>query len=53
MLDKANIQMLIKTLKGVMPANYESMDRLVACVSFLEATLLASESKKEEGTTDG
>ena len=50
-ISKDNIKGLINTLKGVMPANYESMDRLVACVSYLQAVLETPETK--EGDEDG
>lgn len=52
-IDKKNIKGLVNTLKGVMPANYESMDRLVASVSYLEALLEKAEEEKEEGVSDG
>ena len=47
-ISKDNIKGLINTLKGVMPANYESMDRLVASVSYLQAVLDAPEPKEGE-----
>ena len=47
-IDKKNIKGLIMTLKGVAPANYDSMDRLVSCVQFLEAVLESSEEKESE-----
>lgn len=50
-IEKKNIKGLIATLKGVMPANYESMDRLVACVSYLQDVL--EPPKVEEVKTDG
>ena len=50
-IEEKNIQGLIATLKGIAPANYESMDRIVACVQYLEAVLNAPEPK--EGTEDG
>ena len=54
MLTKENIKKLIDTLKGIHHADYNSMDRLVACVSYLEALLSMPEEKKtEEVTSDG
>lgn len=47
-ISKDNIKGLINTLKGVMPANYESMDRLVTSVSYLQAVLDAPEPKEGE-----
>ena len=52
-IDTQNIKGLIGTLKGVAPANYESMARLVSCVEFLEATLEQPKPKEEEGVKDG
>lgn len=52
-MDKENLKALIRTLKGIAPANYESMDRLVACVNYLESLLEAPDPKPEEGTNDG
>ena len=52
-MTKENIIVLIKTLKGVIPANYESMDRLVTCVQYLESLLAEAEKKPEEGVNDG
>lgn len=48
-IDKQNIKGLIDTLKGIAPANYPSMDRLVACVQYLEALL----EKPDEEVKDG
>ena len=50
-IDKENLKTLINTLKGVAPANYPSMDRLVASVNYLEALLATPEPKEE--TEDG
>ena len=46
-ISKENIKGVITTLKGVAPANYESMDRIVSCVQFLEAVLAKAEKKEE------
>ena len=51
-ISKDNMKSLIATLKGIQPANYPSMDRLVASVQYLEA-LLEQPEKKEEVTDDG
>ena len=50
--NKENIVALIKTMKGIAPANYESMDRLVSCVQYLEAVLSEFDKKLEEEVTD-
>ena len=42
-----NIKSVIVTLKGIAPANYDSMDRLVAVVNYLQALLVQSEEEKE------
>ena len=52
MFNKENIVALIKTMKGIAPANYESMDRLVSCVQYLEAVLSECDKKLEEEVTD-
>ena len=45
--------MLVVTLKGILPANYQGMDRLVSCVQYLEALLEAPDSKPKEEVKDG
>lgn len=40
-IEKKNIKALISFLKGVVPANYESMDRLVKCVDYLQDVLVS------------
>lgn len=52
-IDKGNIKALIGTLKGIAPANYPSMDRLVSCVQYLEALLEASDEEKKGEVEDG
>ena len=53
-IEKKNIEMLAATLKGIVPANYPSMDRLVSCVQYLEGLLQAAEEKpSEEVVKDG
>lgn len=53
-IENGNLKSVISTLKGIAPANYPSMDRLVSCVQFLEAVLdEAEQKKKEEVTGDG
>lgn len=53
-MNKENLVALIKTLKGVIPANYESMERLVSCVQYLETLLEAPDpAPKEEVVKDG
>ena len=47
-MDKANLEVLIKTMKGIAPANYDSMARLVSCVEYLSAILEKLESTEEE-----
>lgn len=47
-INKGNIESLISTIKGIAPANYASMERLVTCVQFLEAVLENSEEEKTE-----
>lgn len=53
-INKDNIKCLIATMKGIAPANYESMERLVASVDYLK-TLLEEpdEEKAEEVMEDG
>ena len=50
-IDEKNIKGLISALKGIIPANYDGMDRLVACVQYLDALLI--ENKKKEVSDDG
>jgi len=50
-IEEKNIKGLISTLKGIIPANYDSMDRLVACVQYLDALL--TENKNKGVTDDG
>ena len=53
-IEEKNIKGLIVALKGIHPADYNSMDRLVACVSYLESMLeIAEKQKAEEVTDDG
>lgn len=53
-IDRENLNGVIVTLKGVMPGNYDSMDRLVNVVNFLEALMDVSEmDKPEEVIEDG
>ena len=47
-MDKENLKILIRTMKGIIPANYESMARLVSCVSYLEDLLNRPEKPAEE-----
>lgn len=47
-IDKNNLQSLINTMKGIAPANYPSMDRLVSCVQYLEALLQQPEEEVKE-----
>ena len=51
-IDEKNLKSLIATMKGIAPANYEAMDRIVACVNYLES-LLANAEKQEEGSGNG
>lgn len=51
-IDIENIKKLIVTMKGIAPANYEAMDRIVSCVQYLEA-LLDEAMKPKEGETNG
>ena len=51
-IDENNLKGLIATMKGIAPANYEAMDRIVACVSYLEG-LLEKAKKQEEGNGNG
>ena len=53
LIEKKNIEMLVVTLKGILPANYQGMDRLVSCVQYLEALLEAPDSKPKEEVKDG
>ena len=53
-IDREYLNGVIVTLKGVMPGNYDSMDRLVNVVNFLEALMDVSEmDKPEEVIEDG
>lgn len=52
-IEEKNIKGLIDTLKGVMPANYEAMDRIVACVQYLECVLAEANKKQKEDAADG
>lgn len=52
-MNKENLVALIKTLKGVIPANYESMERLVSSVQYLESVLIEMEKDQKEEATDG
>lgn len=52
-IDKKNIQGLVNTLKGIAPANYPSMDRLVTSVQFLEALLETPDDEPEVEVKDG
>lgn len=54
-INSDNLKSLIKTLQGIMPANYASMDRLVTSVNYLQDLLNYSEEKEkaEEVTEDG
>ena len=51
-IEKKNIKGLITTIKGIIPANYDSMDKIVFCVQYLEAVLKNAEEKKPEEVTD-
>lgn len=52
-MNKENLDALIKTLKGVMPANFESMERLVACVQYLESVLAEMKDSENVEETNG
>ena len=52
-MDKENLKALILTLKGIAPANYQSMERLVSSVMYLETLLEALDSKPKEEVKDG
>ena len=52
-VSKGNIKSVINALKGVVPANYNSMDRIVSVVNYLQALLESEEELKEKGTDDG
>lgn len=43
-----DLKILINSLKGVFPGNYEAMCRLVACVSYLEDLASKAAETKEE-----
>ena len=47
-MNKKDIQILISTMKSIIPANYESMAKLVACVSYLEELLTRPEEPAEK-----
>ena len=51
-IDIDNLNAVIATLKGVLPLNYDGMNRLVNVVNFLEALLEVSEIDKPEEVTD-
>ena len=50
-IDVENLKGIIIALKGILPANYDGMDRLVAVVNYLES-MLATE-KPQEVVDDG
>lgn len=52
-MNKENLEALIKTLKGVMPANFESMERLVASVQYLESVLAEKKDSENVEETNG
>lgn len=52
-IEENNIKALIGAMKGIAPANYESMARIVACVDYLSSLLDGAEKKAEEVTEDG
>ena len=47
-----DLKILINSLKGVFPGNYEAMCRLVACVSYLE-DLASKAAEAKEDVKDG
>lgn len=54
MINEENLKALIFTLKGVVPANYQSMERLVTSIQYLEGLLESlNQAPKEEVVKDG
>lgn len=53
LIEKKNIEMLVVTLKGVIPANFESMERLVASVQYLESVLAEKKDSENVEETNG
>ena len=51
-IDIANMKKIIATMKGIAPANYEAMDRIVSCVQYFEALVMEAE-KPKEGESNG
>lgn len=49
-IEEKNVKALISFLKGIIPANYDSMDRLVKCVDFLQDTLVSPPPPEPEQT---
>ena len=52
-MNKENLDALIKTLKGVIPANFDSMERLVSCVQYLESVLAGMKERENAEETNG
>ena len=45
---------IIIAMKGIVPINFDGMDRLVAVVNYFEEQLIMAQKKKPEGdVTDG
>ena len=59
-IEEKNVKALISFMKGIIPANYDSMDRLVKCVDFLQDALVSppppepekQAADKKEGVKD-
>ena len=49
-IEEKNVKALISFMKGIIPANYDSMDRLVKCVDFLQDTLVSPPPPEPEQT---
>lgn len=49
-IEEKNVKALISFIKGVVPANYESMERLVRCVDFLQGVLESAPPPEPEQT---
>ena len=47
------LKKIISALKGILPINFDGMDRLVAVVSYFEETIAVQEKKSEGDVKDG
>ena len=51
-IDIESMKKVIVTMKGIAPANYDAMERLVMCIQYFEE-MVAQAQKPKEGESNG